>query len=203
MLEQARHKSAGLSIRWVEGDARAFELGEGFPLIFLTGNTFQAFLTNADQNALLQNARAHLHDEGFLAFETRNPRWAKMTGRADDWRPPARRENYGISAILETSGQESGHRTYTDVDGREVQESLTQVYDHVAQVLTWTGYHRWYEDGGLKTRVRHTAVRFTFPRELEALLNHNGFEIVRQYGDWDLSPLSAASPSIIVVCRKT
>src|SRR5688500_6130287 len=37
MLEQARRKSAGLPVRWVEGDGRAFDLGDQFRLIFLTG----------------------------------------------------------------------------------------------------------------------------------------------------------------------
>src|ERR687893_2655096 len=58
MLERARSKSAGLPARWVEGDARTFDLGEQFRLIFLTGNAFQAFLTNADQEALLGRVRA-------------------------------------------------------------------------------------------------------------------------------------------------
>src|ERR671917_2188685 len=72
MLERARSKAAGLPIRWIEGDARAFDLDERFRLIFLTGNAFQAFVTNADQEALLGRACAHLHDEGLFAFETRN-----------------------------------------------------------------------------------------------------------------------------------
>jgi SAM-dependent methyltransferase len=59
MLEQARGKAAGLPTRWVEGDARTFDLGEQFRLIFLTGNAFQAFLTNADQEALLQRVRTY------------------------------------------------------------------------------------------------------------------------------------------------
>jgi hypothetical protein len=45
-------------------------------------------------------------------------------------------------------------------------------------------------------------VRYTFPQELDALLHYNGFEVLRRYGDWNLEPLSAASPSIIVVCGK-
>ena len=54
MLKRARSKAAGLPVRWIEGDARTFNLGdERFRLIFLTGNAFQAFLTNADQEALL------------------------------------------------------------------------------------------------------------------------------------------------------
>jgi hypothetical protein len=32
--------------------------------------------------------------------------------------------------------------------------------------------------------------------------DYNGFSISRQYGDWNLEPLTAASPCIIVVCRK-
>jgi hypothetical protein len=33
-------------------------------------------------------------------------------------------------------------------------------------------------------------------------LHHNGFAVARRYGDWDGEALTAASPSIIVVCRK-
>ena len=73
MIERARSKSVGLPTRWIVGDARAFDLGKQFRFIFLTGNAFQAFLTNADQEALLQRVYAHLHDEGLFAFETRNP----------------------------------------------------------------------------------------------------------------------------------
>ena len=59
MLDRARFKAeaAGLSVRWVEDDARRFDLdSERFRLIFLTGNAFQAFVTNADQEALLGRA---------------------------------------------------------------------------------------------------------------------------------------------------
>ena len=45
MLQRARSKAAGLPIRWIEGDARDFDLDERFRLIFLTGNAFQAFVT--------------------------------------------------------------------------------------------------------------------------------------------------------------
>src|SRR4029078_5542411 len=89
MLAQARSKSAGLATRWVEGDARNFELGEYFRLIFLTGNAFQAFLTRADQEALLERVRAHLHDEGLFAFETRNPCWATRETHDQEANGPA------------------------------------------------------------------------------------------------------------------
>lgn len=64
-----------------------------------------------------------------------------------------------------------------------------------------TSSHRRNESRGEPVQTVRIALRFTFPQELATLLHYNGFAIERQYGDWDLSPLSAASPSIIVVCR--
>ena len=206
MLDQARNKSSGLPTRWVEGDARTFELGEQFRLVFLTGNAFQAFLTRADQEALLRRARAHLHDDGLFAFETRNPRWANLvrTKQQDTQlgTESAHLHEDGLFAYLETRDEEEHGQTYTDSSGREVRVSRTQVYDHVAQILHWTTYRRWHKGGREQTRTTHIAVRFTFPQELAALLHYNGFTIIRQYGDWNLEPLTAASKSIIVVCRK-
>ena len=189
MLARARSKSAGLPARWVEGDARTFDLGEQFRLIFLTGNAFQAFLTRADQEALLARVRAHLHDDGLFAFETRNPRWA--TG-PDHGRPPATAR--GCSPYLETREAEAAGATYTDSSGRDVRVSRTQVYDHVAQILHWTTYRRWREGEQEQTKITRIAVRFTFPQELAALLHYNGFTILRQYGDWNLGAVDRRQP---------
>ena len=195
MLEQARRKAAGLSTSWVEGDVRSFNLGEErFRLIFLTGNAFQAFLTNADQEALLGRVRAHLHDEGLFAFETRNPRWRTSEGRDED--PD------GLFVYLETRAEEEALPPHTDAHGREVRESRTRAYDHVAQVLHWTSRRRWHEGAQERTKTTRTALRYTFPQELAALLHYNGFTLLRQYGDWNEEPLAATSPSIVPVCRR-
>ena len=190
MLEQARRKSAGLPVRWVEGDARSFDLHEQFHLIFLTGNAFQAFVTNAEQEALLQRVHAHVRADGLFAFETRNPLLPNTKTRG------------GLFVTLETHEEEEGWTSFINVNGQEVRVSRTRVYDHVAQIVHLTSYKRWHEDGQEYTRVARTALRYTFPQELTALLYYNGFTIDRQYGDWTMEPLSATSPSIISVCRK-
>ena len=190
MLAQARSKSAGLSVRWVEGDARTFDLGERFRLIFLTGNAFQAFVTNAEQAALLQRVHAHLDDEGFFAFETRNPLLPHLKTRE------------GFFVTLETRDEEMRRPSYVNADGCEVRVTTTQVYDHVAQVLHVTSTKRWHDGERGHTQTTRTALRYTFPQELAALLYYNGFTILRQYGDWNEEPLTDASPSIISVCRK-
>ena len=194
MLEVARSKDVGLPARWVEGDARAFDLGERFRLIFLTGNAFQLFLTNADQEALLGRVRAHLHDEGLFAFETRNPRWGTCGTRDED--------RGGLFVDLETREEEEAWPSYTDAGGREVRVSRTRAYDHVAQILHWTTYRRWREGARERAKTTRIALRYTFPQELAALLHYNGLTVVRRYGDWNGEPLTATSPSIIVVCRK-
>jgi SAM-dependent methyltransferase len=199
MIEQARRKSAGLPARWYVADARSFDLGERFRLIFLTGNAFQMFLTRADQKALLERARAHLHDDGIFAFETRNPRW-RRSSKADMGARPM--DGEGLFAWLETREEEEEAGIYTDANGNDVRLSNTQVYDPIAQLLEWTTTRRWIEAGEERSNISRIAVRFTFPQELEALLHCNGFSIERQYGDWDLQPLTGTSPSIIVVCRK-
>jgi SAM-dependent methyltransferase len=198
MLAMARTKSTGLPTHWVEGDARTFDLGEQFRLIFMTGNAFQAFLTRADQDALLKRVRTHLHPAGLFAFETRNPRWPDATNPGQAANPEAE----GHFAFLETRAEEMPVRSYTDLQGREVRIGLTQTYDQANQIMHWTAYRRWHEGDQEQTQVSRIAVRFTFPQELAALLHDNGFTILRQYGDWNLEPLTEASPSIIVVCRK-
>lgn len=207
MVAQARSKADGLrlasgehlSTRWIEADARTFDLSEQFRLIFLTGNAFQAFLTFADQGALLARVHTHLHDDGLFAFETRNPCWPTLAANEQSGRSqPAP----GLFAFLETRTAEEEGPGYTDLHSHPVRVSRTQRYDHVAQILHWTTYRRWREGNQEQTKITGIAVRFTFPQELAALLHYHGFTILRQYGDWTLEPLSAASPSIIVVCRK-
>jgi SAM-dependent methyltransferase len=190
MLEQARRKSVGLPTRWVEGDARTFDLGERFRLIFMTGNAFQAFVTNAEQESLLQRVHAHLNDEGWFAFETRNPLF------------PNSKTREGLFLPLETRIEEEYWPSYINVDGYEVRVSTTRIYDHVGQILHLVSYKRWYEAGQEHVKTARTALRYTFPQELAALLHYNGFTLLRQYGDWNLEPLTANSPSIISVCGK-
>jgi hypothetical protein len=76
------------------------------------------------------------------------------------------------------------------------------VYDPVTQILHLTGEKHWQDGKEEQRKITRTALRYTFPQELAALLHYTGFRIERQYGDWNYEPLSASSPSIISICRK-
>jgi 2-polyprenyl-3-methyl-5-hydroxy-6-metoxy-1,4-benzoquinol methylase len=181
MLEHARRKadSQGLYIRWVEADARSFELGTRYPFIFITGNAFQAFLRREDQEALLAAVKRHLAPQGVFAFETRNPSGHDLTNRSE----------------------EEFDQSYTSVEGHLVSVTFTQAYDPIAQVMYWTSYRRWNDGERDHEKQTHIACRFTYPQELESLLHYNGFEIIQQYGSWKKEALSASSPGIISICK--
>ncbi|HZG68187.1 MAG TPA: class I SAM-dependent methyltransferase [Herpetosiphonaceae bacterium] len=126
MIARARSKSIGLPARWVEADARTCHLGEHFRLIFMTGNAFQAFVTNADQQALLERVHAHLHDEGLFAFETRNP-------LLPNTRMPA-----GFFFALETCDEEEQWSSFVNADGYEVRVSTTRRYVPSRKSCIWS-----------------------------------------------------------------
>jgi 2-polyprenyl-3-methyl-5-hydroxy-6-metoxy-1,4-benzoquinol methylase len=181
MLEHARKKAEAqnLNIRWVEADARSFDLGTQYQFIFITGNAFQAFLRREDQEALLRSVRRHLLPDGIFAFETRNPSGHDLTNQ---------------------SAEEFDQR-YISVEGNNVSVSSTQIYDPIAQIIYWTSYRHWNDGERDHERETHIACRFTHPQELEALLHYNGFQIIEQYGNWNKEALSATSPSIISICK--
>ena len=68
-----RIKANGLSAIFLDGDARTFKSEKRFSMIYLTGNAFQAFLSDEDQNCLLKTVYMHLKPNGIFAFETHNP----------------------------------------------------------------------------------------------------------------------------------
>ena len=181
MLDHARKKAEvqGLNIRWVEADARSFDLGMQFRFIFITGNAFQAFLRREDQEALLSSVKRHLLPGGVFAFETRNPTGHDLTNQSE----------------------EEFDQSYISVEGHRVSVSSIQAYDPIAQVIHWTSYRRWNDGAHDHEKETHIACRFTPPQELEALLHYNGLQIIRQYGTWDKQALSASSPSIISICK--
>jgi SAM-dependent methyltransferase len=181
MLERAKEKAAHLALHWIQADARNFHLDTPFQLIFAAAGVFQHFLERADQEAALARIREHLAPKGLFAFDVIFPQ----------------------PALLITDETEHNWFSYTDGSGRKVQVSGTEHYDPVRQIKTETAYRRWRDGEGREiTRCAPLTLRYFFPQEMEALLQRNGFAIGECYGDWDLSPLTQASKSMIYVCQK-
>ncbi|MBL8327083.1 MAG: class I SAM-dependent methyltransferase [Rubrivivax sp.] len=185
MLEHARAKAASMGLggrtAWHHADACGVRLPARFASAVLTGNAFQAFLTDADQRALLATVHAHLEVGGLFVFETRNPAGHPLHD-ISEWEP---------------------WFEYTSAQGHRVSVGGTQRWDAAARVLHWTTERRWTDarSGQRYQRSTRIACRFTPPDELAALLAAAGFTIERQLGAWDGSPLCASSPEIVTFCR--
>jgi SAM-dependent methyltransferase len=178
MLEQARRKAADLPIDWVEADARTFQIPTTFRLIYATTGAFHHMLERADQEALLARVRAHLAPDGLFAFDV------------------------GTSQVIGDMSEEQPWFSYADEQGREVRVSGTCHYDSLRQVYTEAAYRRWQAaDGREVTHYSPLEMCFFYPQELEALLHYNGFTVLEQYGDYNRSPLTAESRTMIYVCR--
>jgi 2-polyprenyl-3-methyl-5-hydroxy-6-metoxy-1,4-benzoquinol methylase len=182
MIARARQKAAerGVSVEWVVADARAFHLQKQFPCVCILMNAFQFFLTRADQEAMLKCVREHLTPEGCFLFETRNP------------------SPRNLLELRHPDGEK-----YTTPDGEQLLTAEQQHYDPMTQIQHYTSTLKFIHPGGQKVeKVLHTALRYVFPQEMEALLFYNGFQIHTCYGNWQQDPLTAASPSMIYVCQK-
>lgn len=181
MLARARVKAEGLAIEWVQADLRTFSLPRRFRLIFETGCVFMHMLERRDQRAFLERARAHLEPDGRLVFGVLFP-------HPENFEPVA---------------EEKDWYSYEDEGGHLVRVSGIESYDPLRQVKRETAFRRWTAaNGEEKVQIAPLELRFTFPQEMELLLQTGGFEVMERFGGPDRSPLAADSRFMVYVCRQ-
>ncbi len=179
MLARARQKSADLPICWIEADARDFHLGRKFSLIFESGSVFMHMLTRPDQEAFLSCAREHLAPGGRLVICLFFPH----------------------SEDLVTDPVEKEWFSYQDAQGRTIRVSGNQSYDELKQLKTETAIRRIIDSNGVETvRVAPLTLRYTYPEEMEAILDQAGFKILERCGGPDRSPPTDDSRYMIYIC---
>jgi SAM-dependent methyltransferase len=183
MVERAWQKAAaaGVSVRFVHDDARAVRLRERFGLVVVTGNAFQAFLSDADRDALLATVAAHLAAGGLFVFGARAP----------------------VAEHLETNREEGVWNRYATPDGREVTVSGYQRFDPETMVQHWTTLRRWRGAAGQPvTRATRIAIRYAAADEIAAVLGRHGLAVRSAHDSWSDAPLAPASPHMVFVCAR-
>ncbi|WP_413382558.1 class I SAM-dependent methyltransferase [Alkalihalobacillus sp. 1P02AB] len=181
MLEKAKTKAEakGLSIPFYQQDCTMLSLPEMNQFTFMTGNSFQHFLTNEAQDKLLQSIAKHLETEGLFIFDTRNPLLSELA------QPD----------IYDTS--------FTDHRGFDVKEHHIETYDDATQILHCETKRKLYKDGVfIRNEKDNISLRYVFPLEMKRLLRSFGFTILQAYGNWNKTPLTKESPQMIYICRK-
>jgi len=186
MLKRAEEKRqiAGLTSRQlqlVHGDIRQLKLPEKFDWIVLLFNTFLAFTTLKDQDAVLQSVRRHLKPRGMFWLDIFQPNLQMLASPVS--------ENLDSNLF------------YVPHLRRTVLATTTIKRDPAQQRQDVTFTYRWFDDAAIEhIEKRQFSITFIFPRELCILLERNGLKIVHLYGNYDASPLDADSPRMIAQC---
>jgi SAM-dependent methyltransferase len=177
MLDVARRKTRGGSVEWREGDGRTIRLERKFDLVIMTGNAFQAFLTEADQVALFRTAAAHLSPGGRFAFESRNPAKREWL----EWVPGS-----ASFRVQETVA-------YGPV---EIWDEAVMGPDNILDVVE----HYRIRSSGKRLRSDFR-LRFSPTEEIWDAMLLAGLAVEHCYGDYACRPFTPDAREIVIVAR--
>jgi ubiquinone/menaquinone biosynthesis C-methylase UbiE len=175
MLEYAKQKAKEeqVNIHFYQQDALKLELPVKSNVIYMTGNSFQHFLTNESQDLLFEAVKRHLEIGGEFIFNTRNPVLHEL----------AKVDVYEENIVLK---------------GERVRIAHEEIYEPLTQVLHCTSTH-YYPNHTFKDYIN---IRYTYPLELKRLLYSHGFELSILYGSWLKDPFNAKSVEMIVHAKR-
>ena len=174
MLAHAEKKASaeGVTLHLSMQDCTKLTLPIQANFMYMTGNSFQHFLTNESQDALFAAVKKHLQKGGEFVFDTRNPILAELS-------------------VVDT--YEETYERY----GETIHVTSVETYEPLTQILTCKSTYklpmRNYEDS--------IKLRYTYPLELQRLLAQHGFEVVAIYGSWKKAEFTASSVSMVVHVR--
>lgn len=172
MLDVARRRPGGQTVRWIQGDASALLTEGKVDAVVMTGHAFQCLLTDEAVSSTLAAIKTILVPGGRLMFESRNPLdqpWKR-------WTPEA-----SLHSTIDSKGNTASARhTVISVTG----EFVTFVTD--------------YDLLGRRLQSQST-LRFLRKDEIDRRLRERGFSEITCYGDWAGSPYEANSREIVVI----
>lgn len=182
LIRVARLKSrhAAQPVMYHEQNVLSLDLApEQFAFIFAPMGSLGHLTSTAGLKKFFKRVRQHLLPGGTFAFDVPYP---------------------DLMSLMRDKNQRLLVGRYPEKKGgREVVVEETGVYDPVRQIhhLLW---YQSFSDGTLGQMARMD-IKIFFPTEIRWMLESNGLEQVRCYGDYNGSPLRATSPRQIVFCR--
>jgi len=189
MLRIATHKrdSVGLTerdLRFTRADLRRLNLGgQPFDQVCIFFNSFLSFTTLAEQDRVLQNVIAHLKPGGTFWLDLFNPDHTMLAAH--------------------TTADLDPVSFYVPSLDRSVFRSTDVERDERLQTQRITFRYHWFDaQGGDHHETNSFLLTHIFPRELQLLLERNGFELREMYGDYDGSDVWHGSPRLIAHTRK-
>jgi SAM-dependent methyltransferase len=177
MLEFGRAYAAseGVTVDFLTGDVRHFDLHERFDLIIAPFNMLMHLYTLGDQDDALERIKAHLQPGGTFAFDLYQPR-------------------FGAEGVLRHEDE-----TFVHSDGSRLDVFLLQRIDQINQMVTTTYYcDTIHANSNLTREVIELRQRYFTRFELERWFTDFRLELL---GDFDGSRLTSASPAFVGIAR--
>lgn len=179
MLKRAKEKAknSGLDITYLKMDMRNFRLNKNFDLITMAGNSFQALLTEKDQNSCLLSIANHMHDKSLFIMNTRNTTDDEMqtTEKFEHWHDFV-----------------DDKKRLVKVDGMQIFDPQTNIVRYITK-RSWPSYQT----------LTEIELKFTNFSDLSKVLLQSGLEILEIYGDFMRAPFDPfKSKNIILICKR-
>ena len=180
MLNTARKRAAAasVSVEYLRGDMRKFDLGRQFALIFIARNSLLHLHSTEDILATFAMVRRHLAPGGLFAFDVFNPNIQILA------RPTAQR-----FPVMQVETELFGTLS---VEGTNDYDSATQVNRGCLYVSTPGKPDAW---------VLPLVLRSISPQELPLLLGAGGFHLKCRVGDLSEDPFGSTSRLQVCVCQ--
>ena len=192
LVSAAEHRRrAGPQIQqclsFVEGDMRSWAAEDKFDLIVAPCSSVSHLHDLEDQIKTWRQARANLCAGGRYVVEVTMPNLAVFVDSFS--RPPRGLVEIDIDKFDEAAGIRLIRRKTTSYHSHQQRAQIRFLYEK-------------YRDGRLMdSYLDDFASHVFFPRELELLFIHAGFQLENTIGDYHGRPLSAHSPLVIMTGR--
>ena len=175
----------------VHGDMRDWSgMGRSFDAVVIGCCSVSHLLTLGDRRRTWSNAFRLLRPGGLLILDVRMPDLATLA------------ESQRLQPRAHVDLDVDAARERAPGTARLLRSSATTYEPHLQRADVRLLYDR-FDRGRLAERfVSDFASHVYFPSELELLFLSTGFEIVRQYGDYSLTPVDRTSSFVVTVARR-
>jgi len=194
MLAAAREKVSAASpevrerLTLVEGDMRAWQAEQPFDLIVTPCSSMCHLLTLEDQLAAWRRAYQNLAPGGRFVVDVV---MADLGAYADSF---LRRPRELVEIDLDTCDEASGTRL--------LRYKTTRYLAHEQRARIRFLYEKYVREAQPEHSLSDFESHVYYPRELELLYRHTGFEVETVYGDYRGRELRPSSPQMIFVGKK-
>lgn len=194
MLDDLRRKltaerdDVSQRVQLVQGDMRAWTAVDPFDAVIIPCCSISHLLELDDQLAVWQRAFTHLRPGGHFVVDAQMPDLPTLA------ESQGRRPRALVQLDLDRERDDDGERL--------LRYKVTTYRAHDQRARVHFLYDRFAPDADVTRTVSDFESHTYFPRELELLFRHAGFEVTARFGNYDGSPLRASSAFVIMVGRK-